>query len=116
VVILIMSLLGLGAGILVSAMTTKYRDLGFLVAFGVQLLMFASPVIIPMELVADKPVFLAILEANPMTPVINATRTMLFGGTLDLGGLGYAAGCALALILAGLAIFQRVERSFADVV
>jgi lipopolysaccharide transport system permease protein len=79
-------------------------------------LMFASPVIIPMELVADKPVFLAILEANPMTPVINAVRTMFFGGALDWGGLGYASGCALVLIMAGLAVFQRVERSFADVV
>ncbi len=115
-VILIMSLLGLGAGILVSAMTTKYRDLGFLVSFGVQLLMFASPVIIPMELVADKPFFLSILELNPMTPVINSIRAMFFGGTLDWSGLGYASGFALVLIMAGLAIFQRVERSFADVV
>ena len=115
-VILIMSLLGLGAGILVSAMTTKYRDLGFLVSFGVQLLMFASPVIIPMELVSDKPFFLSILELNPMTPVINAIRAMFFGGALDWGGLGYASGFALVLIMAGLAIFQRVERSFADVV
>ena len=115
-VILIMSLLGLGAGILVSAVTTKYRDLGFLVAFGVQLLMFASPVIIPMELVADKPVFRMILELNPMTPVINATRAMFFGGPLDWAGLGYSSAAAAVLILLGLAFFQRVERSFADVV
>ncbi len=116
VVILIMTLLGLGAGILVSALTTKYRDLGFLVAFSVQLLMFASPVIIPMEMVADKPFFLNILELNPMTPVINAVRTMFFGGQLDWGGLGYAAGSAAVLLVIGLAVFQRVERSFADVV
>jgi lipopolysaccharide transport system permease protein len=111
-----MSMLGLGAGILVSAMTTKYRDLGFLVTFGVQLLMFASPVIIPMEMVADKPVFLRILQLNPMTPVINAVRAMFFGGPMDWSGLGYACAASALLILLGLAVFQRVERSFADVV
>ncbi len=115
-VILIMSLLGLGAGILVSAMTTKYRDLGFLVAFGVQLLMFASPVIFPMEMVAKNPALLQVLQLNPMTPVINAVRTMFFGGALDWAGLGYASAAATVLILGGLAVFQRVERSFADVV
>lgn len=115
-VILIMSFLGLGAGILVSAMTTKYRDLGFLVAFVVQLLMFASPVIFPMEVVAKNPTLLGILQLNPMTPVINAVRTMFFGGALDWAGLAYASGASLILIMLGLAFFQRVERSFADVV
>lgn len=116
VVVLIMSLLGLGAGILVSAMTTKYRDLGFLVAFAVQLLMFASPVIFPMEVVAKHHTLATVLGLNPMTPVINAFRTMFFGGALDGAGLAYAAGASLVLILLGLAIFQRVERSFADVI
>lgn len=116
VVILVMSLLGLGAGILISAMTTKYRDLGFLVAFGVQLLMFASPVIFPMEIVAKNATMLAVLQLNPMTGVIVAFRTLLFGGVLDWGGLGYSAAFAVGLVLVGLALFQRVERSFADVV
>lgn len=115
-VIAIMSLLGLGAGILVSAMTTKYRDLGFLVAFAVQLLMFASPVIFPPEVIAQNATLHDILQLNPMTPVINAMRTMFFGGTMDWVGLGFASGTALVLIVVGLAIFQRVERSFADVV
>lgn len=115
-VVLIMSLLGLGTGILVSAMTTKYRDLGFLVAFAVQLMMFASPVIFPMEVVAKNHTLLTVLRLNPMTPVINAVRTMFFGGTMDWAGLGFASATAVALILLGLAVFQRVERSFADVV
>ncbi len=115
-VILIMSLLGLGAGILVSAMTTKYRDLGFMVAFAVQLLMFASPVIFPMEVVAKNPTLLRVLGLNPMTPVINSIRVMFFGGTMDWTGLGYALVMALVLLAAGLVTFQRVERSFADVV
>jgi len=116
VVILVMSLLGLGAGILISAMTTKYRDLGFLVAFGVQLLMFASPVIFPMEIVAKNATMLAVLQLNPMTGVIVAFRTLLFGGVVGWGGLGYSAAFAVGLVLVGLALFQRVERSFADVV
>ena len=116
VIILLMSLLGLGSGILVSALTNKYRDLGFLVGFGVQLLMFASPVIFPMELVAKHPTMLAVLELNPMTPVINAVRAMLFGGTLPWSGLGYAAAASAVVLTAGLALFQRIERSFADVV
>jgi lipopolysaccharide transport system permease protein len=116
VVIIIMSLLGLGAGILVSAMTTKYRDLGFMVAFAVQLLMFASPVIFPMEVVAKNPTLLRVLGLNPMTPVINSIRVMFFGGTMDWTGLGYAVIISLVLLAAGLITFQRVERSFADVV
>ena len=115
-VIVIMSLLGLGAGILVSAMTTKYRDLGFLVAFAVQLLMFASPVIFPPEVIAQNATLHDILQLNPMTPVINAVRGMFFGGAMDWPGLGYASAAALVLLFGGLAIFQRVERSFADVV
>jgi len=116
VLVLIMSLLGLGSGILVSAMTNKYRDLGFLVGFGVQLLMFASPVIFPMELVAKNPTMLAVLELNPMTPVINAMRAMFFGGTVPWAGLAYTAAFTAVMMLAGLALFQKVERSFADVV
>jgi lipopolysaccharide transport system permease protein len=115
-VILIMSLMGLGSGILVSALTNKYRDLGFVVGFGVQLLMFASPVIFPMELVAKNVTMLTVLELNPMTPVINAIRAMLFGGSVPWTGLGYAAAATAVLLAAGLALFQRIERSFADVV
>lgn len=114
--VLIMSLLGLGAGILVSAITNTYRDLGFLVGFGVQLLMFASPVIFPMELVSRQPLMLAVLEANPMTPVINAIRASLFGGALPWGGLVYAAAFTVVVLLGGMALFQKVERSFADTV
>ncbi len=114
--IVLMSFLGLGAGIAVSAMTTKYRDLGFLVSFGVQLLMFASPVIFPPQLVADKPALLALLNINPMTPLINTMRAIFFGGTVEWMGLAYASGFAAILFLAGLAVFQRVERSFADVI
>lgn len=117
VVIVLMSFLGLGVGILVSALTTKYRDLGFLVAYGVQLLMFVSPVIFPLSLVAEKsPAMLPFLKANPMTPIIETVRTMFFGGQIDWAGLGYAGLFAGIIFVIGLAIFQRVERSFADII
>jgi len=116
-VIGLMSILGLGVGILVSALTTKYRDLGFLVAYGVQLLMFMSPVIFPLSLVAEKsPAMLPVIKANPMSPIIEAVRSMFFGGAIDWMGLAYAGIFSLVLFVIGLAIFQKVERSFADVV
>lgn len=116
VLLLIMSLLGLGTGIVVSAMTTKYRDLSFLVGFGVQLLMYASPVIFPLSLFEQHPTLLAALKVNPMTPVIENTRALFFGGGVDWAGLGYAAGFSVVLMLVGLLLFHRVERSFADIV
>lgn len=116
VLVVLMSLLGLGTGIIVSALTTKYRDLQFLVGFGIQLLMYASPVIFPLELVADNPKLLFLLKLNPMTPVIASTRAMLFGTAIDWGGMAYAAGSTSVLLVIGVLLFQRVERSFSDIV
>lgn len=114
--VLLMSMLGLATGVLVSAMTTKYRDVSFLVGFGVQLLMYASPVIMPLERVARIPWLLRILKLNPMTPVIEATRTIFFGGALDWAGLAYTAGFTGVLLVVGLIMFHRVEQYFADIV
>lgn len=116
VLIGLMSLLGLGVGLVVSSMTTKYRDLGFLVGFGVQLLMYASPVIMPLERLAKIPWLLKLFRLNPMTPVIEATRAMFFGGPIDWAGLGYTASVTGVVLLLGLVIFHRVERSFADII
>lgn len=117
VAVVVMSMLGLGSGIFVSALTTKYRDLGFLVTYGVQLLMFVSPVIFPLSLVAERaPVLVPVIKANPLTGVIEAMRTALFGGALDVAALGYSAMFSFVILLIGLAVFQRVERSFADVI
>lgn len=117
IALLVMSLLGLGAGILVSALTTRYRDLGFLVTYGIQLLMFISPVIFPISLIIEKAPFLVpLVKANPMTGVIEGIRSGLFGTPLDVLSLAYSGLFAVVLFLAGLAMFQRVERSFADTV
>jgi lipopolysaccharide transport system permease protein len=114
VLILIMAGLGLGLGIIVSALTNKYRDLRFLVAFGVQLLMYAAPVIYPISSVSAKLQW--VIRANPMTPIIEAFRYAYLGaGAVDLGLL-YSAGFALAVVVIGTVIFNRVEATFMDTV
>lgn len=115
VLVIIMALLGLGCGIIVSALTTKYRDLKFLVGFGVQLLMYASPVIFPLSTVEGKLKY--ILLANPMTPVIEGMRFALFGkGEFNAMHLCYSAGFTLVIVIAGLGLFNKVEKSFTDTV
>lgn len=116
VLVLIMGILGLGTGILISAATTKYRDLSFLVGFGVQLLMYASPVILPLSRLQKFPTLLRVFELNPMTAVIEAFRAMLFGGVVPWDGLVYSATVAVAMLLVGVMTFNKVERSFADIV
>ncbi len=108
--------LALGAGLIVAALTTKYKDLGFLIGFAVQLLMYMSPVIFPLAKVAPDSPVRPVLEANPITPVIEGFRGALLGTPMDWSTLWYSAICALVLLLAGLTLYQRAERSYADVV
>jgi lipopolysaccharide transport system permease protein len=112
---LLMALLGLGAGIILSSLTTKYRDLVFLINFGVQLLMYATPVILPL---ADVPLrYQWIMQLNPMTPIIETFRFIFLGsGSCDAMGLGYATGFTLVLLFIGTVVFNRVEKSFIDTV
>ncbi|MBK7248360.1 MAG: ABC transporter permease [Flavobacteriales bacterium] len=116
VLILLEMGLALGTGLIVAALTTKYKDLGFLIGFAVQLLMYMSPVIFPLaKVAADSPVR-PVLEANPITPVIEGFRGALLGTAMDWSTLWYSAICAVVLLLVGLTLFQRAERSYADVV
>ena len=113
--LLLMAGLGLGFGIVISSLTTKYRDLQVLVGFGVQLWMYATPVIYPLSTMPSR--FRWLLVANPMTAVVETFRYGFFGtGTFSWAYLGYSAGFTAALLLAGLAIFNRVERTFMDTV
>ena len=106
---------GLGVGLLFSSLTYKYRDLHYLVAFGVQLLMYATPVIYPLS--AAPPWLTPVLQANPMTSLVEAFRYCTLGvGTVTAWGLGYSVAAALAVFALGLARFNRAERSFADTV
>ena len=113
--VLLMALLGLGLGIIFSSLTTKYRDLAFLLQFGVQLLMYATPVIYPLSSTGGK--LKAILSMNPITPVIETFRSVIFTGAIaDFGGLGYCVIVTIAILLIGIIIFNQVEKSFMDTV
>ncbi len=113
VLILCMACLGLGSGIIISSMTTKYRDLRFLVAFGVQLLMYATPVIYPFSILSPKMQF--ILSLNPMSSLIETFRYSFLGtGTLNYFHLTYSIVMSLVILFVGIIYFNKVEKSFMD--
>ncbi len=115
VLILIMAGLGLGLGIIISSLTTKYRDLQQLVGFGVQLLMYATPVIYPLSSV--KGIWRWLLLANPMTPVIEMFRLGFLGtSALEPAYLLYSILFMIVVLLGGMLIFHRIEASFMDTV
>lgn len=115
ILILMMAGLGLGFGIIISSLTTKYRDLRFLVTFGVQLLMYATPVIYPVSSIPER--FQWIILANPMTPVVEAFRFAFLGvGTVNSLNLLYSFVFMLIVVFIGSIIFNRVEQTFMDTV
>lgn len=110
-----MAALGLGCGIIISSLTTRYRDLTHLVGFGVQLWMYATPILYPSSFIPGKWAWL--LHLNPMTAVIEVFRCGAFGaGTIDPGGWLLSAALTLLILVAGIILFSRVERSFMDTV
>lgn len=113
--ILMMAGLGLGLGLIISSLTTKYRDLRFLVTFGVTLLMYTTPVIYPVSTVPEN--FQWIILANPMTSIVEAFRFAFLGaGTVDSGHLIYSFGFTVTVVFIGIVIFNRVEQNFMDIV
>jgi lipopolysaccharide transport system permease protein len=116
--IVIMAMLGLGLGMIISSMVTKYRDLTFLVSFGVQLLMYLSAVMYPMSLVKEKLANYAwVVEYNPMAHIIETSRYLLLNdGELSWNGMLYATVVTIIIFLAGIVIFNRTEKSFIDTV
>jgi lipopolysaccharide transport system permease protein len=116
--IALMGILGLGLGMLISAMVTKYRDLSYLIGFGVQLLMYLSAVMYPMALIQDKmPDYAWLVHYNPLAYIIETTRYMLLGvGTVSVWGLVYTAGVTFGLFFIGLLVFNKTEKSFIDTV
>ena len=116
VLVVMMAGLGLGFGILVSSMTTKYRDLSVLFGFIVSLWMYATPIVYPMSMVPDERLRTVIL-LNPMTSIIEAFKFSVFGeGSFSWGALGYSFTFMCILLLIGIVIFNRVQRSFMDTV
>jgi len=116
--LLLMAMLGLGLGMIVSAMTTKYRDLSFLITFGIQLMMYLTTVIYPLSTVKEKyPKYQWLVEYNPMTPIIEAFRYGFLGkGTFTMLSLGVTTAITVVILITGIIIFNRVERTFIDTV
>jgi lipopolysaccharide transport system permease protein len=115
VLLLMMAGLGLGFGIIVSSLTTKYRDLRFLVQFGVQLLMYVTPVIYPTSALPHR--YQALLQFNPISPVVETFRYAYLGaGTVNVLQLVFSFGLMLVVIIIGAVIFNRVEATFMDTV
>lgn len=113
--IILMAGMGLGLGMLISSMTTKYRDLKFLLTFGVQLAMYASPVIYPLSSLPEKYKF--IILANPVSSIIETFRFAFLGqGTFSWVYLGYSTAFTVVVFFLGLLVFNRVQRSFMDTI
>ncbi len=113
--LLLMGGISLGVGILISSLTTKYRDLNYFLSFGITLFMYATPVIYPISAIPD--MYKIFFRFNPIAPVIETFRYSVTGhGTFDYFGLLYSMGFMLTVLLFGVIVFNRVERTFMDTV
>ena len=116
--IMVMGILGLGLGMFISSLVTKYRDFSYLIGFGVQLLMYVSAVVYPMALVKEKmPDYAWLVQYNPLAYIIETTRYMLLNvGHISYGGLAYTFVITIVVFLVGVLIFNKTEKSFIDTV
>lgn len=113
--VLLSALLGMGCGMIISALTTKYRDLSFLVSFGMQLLMYATTVIYPLSAAPGK--YKWIIMMNPVTAIIETFRYGFLGsGSFSWSLLGYASAFTVVVLFAGIVVFTKVEKNFIDTV
>ena len=113
--LLLMTFLGLGLGIIVSSLTTKYRDFSNLMVFGVTLLMYASAVIYPVSFLPEK--YQYYIRFNPIASVMESFRYAFFGqGTFNIADLIYSTIFAVIVFFAGLIVFNRIEKNFMDTV
>ena len=116
VLVLMMAGMGLGLGIIISSMTTKYRDLNILLGFAVQLLMYATPVAYPLSFLKHNK-FASWIQWNPLTPIVEAFRYALFQqGSFSAGSLLYSTAFIIVVLFIGLLTFSKVERTFMDTV
>lgn len=113
--VLHMAAMGLGFGIIISSMTTKYRDLSILVGFGVQLWMYITPIVYPVSTLSEKAK--SIIMLNPMAPIVNNFKYAFLGcGQMEWGYWGISAIVTVVVLFIGLVIFNRVEKTFMDTV
>jgi lipopolysaccharide transport system permease protein len=117
ILVLTMATLGLGTGLIITSLTTKYRDLRFLIQFGIQLVMYATPVVYPLNNLSEKYQF--ILHLNPMTNIIESFKCGFFGpdyGVFDIFWLAYSIIAAILIFALGIRLFNRVEKTFMDTI
>ncbi len=116
--IILIAALGLGLGMLISAVTTKYRDLAFVVTFGVPLLMYTTTVIYPLSTAITKyPAYSWFIKFNPITAVIETFRYGFLGrGSFSWNLMGYSTAVTLIILLLGIIVFNKVEKTFVDTV
>lgn len=113
--ILLLAFHSISWGLIFTSLSTKYRDLKFLIQFGIQLFMYATPVIYPLSAAPDK--YRDIIALNPLTPIFEAFKySTLSCGSLDLGGLAYSTLFMLVTLFLSVVIFSRTERNFMDTV
>lgn len=115
-VLLVMGGMALGCGIIVSSLTTKYRDLAIVVSFGVSLWMYATPVVYPLSTASEGLMRTALL-VNPVTPMMELFRYMFLGqGQISMIGLVWSVVFTVIVLLSGILLFNRVEKTFMDTV
>lgn len=109
------SMLGMACGMIITALTTKYRDLRVLVSFGLQLWMYATPIVYPASVIPEK--WKGLLMLNPMAPIVESFRGIFFN-TSDVPGreLGISVVVTLMIVFTGTLLFQKAQRTFADTI
>ena len=113
--VLQMAVMGLGFGILISSITTKYRDLTFVMTFAIQIWMFATPIVYPLSIVPEKYRLLAVL--NPMTSIVECFRAAFLGtSSIELVHIAISVTITLLIFIAGVIMFSRIEKTFMDTV
>ena len=118
VLLLMLASLGLGFGLVISSLTTKYRDLRFLITFGVQIWMYATPVIYPLSVMKQNyPDKIWVIVANPLTAIIETFKFGFTGvGVFEWNYLLYSFVMSIAVLLLGIIVFNRVQKNFMDVI
>ena len=118
VLIIMLGCLGLGFGLIISSMTTKYRDLRFLISFGVQLWMYVTPVIYPLSVMKNNfPHYMWVIVANPLTSILETFKYGFTGvGVFNWGYLAYSFVFTVVILLLGIVVFNRVQKNFMDVI
>jgi len=113
--VVLIAIFGLSFGLVVSSLTTKYRDLKFLIQFAVQLWMYVTPVIYPMSKIPEK--YRLLVQINPISSIVEAFKYAFTGvGVFDWNGLIYSTIFAFAMLFFGLLIFNKTEQNFMDTV